>query len=50
MTEKEKAEIKKIEAETRNIHHNIALKWFGAISALALGGTPLIKIIEKLLH
>ena len=46
MTEKEKAEIKKIEMETTAIKHGIYLKWYAAITATIIGGTPLIDFIK----
>ena len=48
MTEEEQAKVEKLKAETKAIYHGIALKWYLAITATILGGTPIIKIIKEL--
>lgn len=50
MTEEEKARVDKIRAETKAIYHNIFLKWYAAIAATLLGGTPIIKIIKDFIQ
>jgi hypothetical protein len=46
MTEREKAEVDKIKAETKQILNNIRLKWYAAITVTLLGGTPFFNIIK----
>ena len=48
MTEKEKAEAKKVEMETTAIKHGIWLKWYAAITLTILGGTPIIDYLKGL--